>query len=172
LFKEGKMPDRLTPPGYQAVLIGSVGSIEQLDAFAPMEEGSAEGTLMLMRLDFAEFLTEETLAGIEQACFDARVEWWPGYGQIVFADVTRPSVYLAWQKGIAWMPVIIGILVVTMLPALLGGLIWLILPQEIKDLINMLIQMGMMMLVMWLMMSLIKPLTAPERPKRLEEARA
>ena len=59
-----------------------------------------------------------------------------------------------------------------MLPVLLGSLIWLILPQEIKDLINMLIGMGMMMLVMWLMMTLIKPLTAPERPKKLEEARA
>jgi len=31
--------------------------------------------------------------------------------------------------------------------------------------------MGMMMLVMWLMMSVIKPLTAAERPKRVEEAK-
>jgi hypothetical protein len=31
--------------------------------------------------------------------------------------------------------------------------------------------MGMMMLVMWLMMSLVKPLTAPEKPKRVEEAK-
>ena len=165
------MPDRLTPPGHRAVLIGSVGSIEELGAFAPMEEGSAEGTLMLMRLDFAEFLSEETLAGIEQACFETGVERWPGYGHIVFADMSRPSVYLAWQKGIAWMPIIIGILVMTALPALLGGLIWLILPESLKQLITGLIQMGMMMLVMWLMMSLIKPLTAPERPKRIEEAR-
>ena len=48
---------------------------------------------------------------------------------------------------------------------------WLVLPQEIKDLIDMLIQMGMMMLVMWLMMSVIKPLMASERPKRIEEAK-
>ena len=165
------MPDRLTPPGHRAVLIGLVGSIEELGAFAPMEEGSAEGTLMLMRLDFAEFLSEETLAWIEQACFEAGVERWPGYGQIVYADMTNPSIYIAWQKGIAWMPIIIGILVMTALPALIGGLIWLILPESLKQLITGLIQMGMMMLVMWLMMSLIKPLTAPERPKRIEEAR-
>ena len=165
------MPDRLTPPGHQAVLVGSVGSIEELGAFAPMEEGSAEGTLMLMRLDFAEFLPEETLVRIEQACFEAGVERWPGYRQVVYADVTRPSVYLAWQKGIAWMPIIIGILLTTLLPPLLGGLVWLILPDSLKQLITGLIQMGMMMLVMWLMMSVIKPLTATERPKRIEEAR-
>jgi len=165
------MPDRLTPPGYQAVLIGSVGSIEALGAFAPMEESSAEGTLMLMRLDFAEFLSEETLAQIEQTCFEAGVERWPGYGQIIFADVTTPSVYLAWKKGIAWMPIIIGILATTLLPMLLGGLVWLILPDSLKQLITGLIQMGMMMLVMWLMMSFIKPLTASERPKRIEESR-
>jgi len=165
------MPDRLTPPGYQAVLIGSVGSIEELGAFAPMEESSAEGTLMLMRLDFAEFLSEETLAQVEQACFEVGVERWPGYGQIVYADMATPSVYLAWQKGIAWMPIIIGILVTTLLPTLLGGLVWLILPDSLKQLITGLIQMGMMMLVMWLMMSVMKPLTASERPKRIEEAK-
>ena len=165
------MPDRLIPAGHHAVLIGSVGSIEELGAFAPMEESSAEGTLMLMRLDFAEFLPEETLVSIEQACFEAGVGQWPGYGQIVFADISTPSVYLAWQKGIGWMPIIIGILVTTALPALLGGLVWLILPDSLKQLITGLIQMGMMVLVMWLMMSVIKPLTAAEKPKRIEEAR-
>ena len=165
------MPERLMPPGHQAVLVGSVGSIEELAVFAPMEEGSAEGTLMLMRLDFAEFLPEETLIRIEQVCFEAGVERWPGYGQIIYADMATPSVYLAWQKGIVWMPIIIGILVTTLLPPLLGGLVWLILPDSLKQLISSLIQMGMMMLVMWLMMSVIKPLTASERPKRIEEAR-
>ena len=97
---------------------------------------------------------------------------WPGYPYIVFADTATPSVYLAWQKGIAWMPIIIGILVVTLLPPLLGTFIWLILPEEVKQLINALIGMGMMLLVMWLMMSLIKPLTAAERPKELREASA
>lgn len=165
------MPDRLTPPGYRAVLVGSVSSIEELDVFAPMEESSAEGTLMLMRLDFAEFLSDDTLAQIEQACFEAGVERWPRYGQIVYADMASPSVYLAWQKGIAWIPIIIGILATTLLPPLLGGLVWLILPDSLKQLITGLIQMGMMMLVMWLMMSVVKPLMASDRPKRIEEAK-
>jgi len=166
------MPDGLTPPGYRAVLIGSAVTIEELSAFAPMEEGTAEGSLMLMRLDFADFPTGEALAELEGRLQEAGVERWPGYPYIVYAETAVPSVYLAWQKGIAWLPIIIGILALTALPALLGGIIWLLLPQAVKDLINMLIGMGMMMLMLWLMTILIKPLTAPERPKRVEGAAA
>jgi hypothetical protein len=180
LFKEAKMPDRLIPPGYRAALIGSVATIEELSAFAPMEEGAAEGSLMLLQLDFAGFPGSDTLPELEGKLRDAGVHNWPGYPFIVYADTTKPTVYLVWQKGIAWMPVIIGILAMTVLPALLGGFVWLILPQAIKDLINMLINMGMIMLMIWVMTSLIKPLAAPkkpgplpvpERPRRLEEAR-
>jgi len=165
------MPERLTPPGYRAVIIGSAGSIEELGVFAPMEEGSAEGTLMLMRLDFDEFLSDETLVGIEQAFLDAGVERWPGSEIIVYADLTKPSVYLAWQKGLAWMPIIIGLLATMILPPLLGGVIWMLLPESLKQTINTLIGMGMMLLVMFLMMQVMKPLTAPERPKRIEDVR-
>ena len=165
------MPERLTPPGYRAVVIGSAGSIEELGAFAPMEEGSAEGTLMLMRLDFTEFPSGETLAGIEQACYNAGVERWPGYENIVITDMTSSSVYLVWQKGFAWLPVIIGLLATMILPPLLGGVIWMLLPESLKQTINTLIGMGMMLLVMFLVTQVVKPLTAPERPKRLEEAR-
>ena len=164
------MPDGLTPPGYRAVLISSAATIEELSAFAPMEEGTAEGSLMLMRLDFADFPTGEALAELEGRLQKAGVERWPGYPYIVYAETAAPSVYLAWQKGIAWLPIIIGILALTALPALLGGIIWLLLPQAVKDLINMLIGMGMMMLMLWLTTTLIKPLTAPERPKRVEGA--
>jgi hypothetical protein len=165
------MPERLTPPGYRAVIIGSAGSIEELGAFAPMEEGSDEGTLMLMRLDFEEFLSDETLTDIEQAFVDAGVERWPGYQYIVLADMVSPSIYLAWQKGMPWLPIIIGLLATMILPPLLGGVIWMLLPESLKQTINTLIGMGMMLLVMFLMMQVVKPLTAPERPKRLEETR-
>ena len=165
------MPERLTPPGYRAVIIGSAQNIEELGDFAPMEEASDEGTLMLMRLDFDEFLSDETLAGIEQAFSNAGVEHWPGYPYIVHADMTRPSIYLAWQKGMPWLPIIIGILATMILPPLLGGVIWMLLPESLKQTINMLIGMGMMLLVMFLVMQVTKPLAAPERKKRLEEKR-
>ena len=171
----------LIPPGYNAVLLGAAASIEDLNTFTPLEEVAAEGTLVLVRLDFAEFPSEEALSQLEQACSEAGVERWPGYSYVVYAGVDVPSVYLAWQKGIAWIPIIIGLVATTILPPLLGSLIWWLLPQGIKDMITGLINMGMMLLVMFVMMQLMKPLTAlgktkqvkasPAKPE-LEEAKA
>jgi hypothetical protein len=154
-------------------LIGSAATLEGLSSYAPLEEGSAEGSMVLLRLDFADFPSGEAVAGLEKALREKGVPPWPGYSFIVYADTTRPGVYLAWQKGIAWMAVIIGVVAVTALPMLLGGLVWLILPQSLKDLINNLIGMGMMLLVMLVMTQVIKPLTASarEKPKELREAR-
>ena len=165
------MPNGLIPPGYRAVLIGYAPSVEDLSTFVPMEEGAAEGSLMLMELDFAELPSAETLGEVNQACLDAGVPPWPGYEHVVYAETGSPTVYLAWQKAIAWLPIIIGILATVLLPPLVGSVIWLLLPEPVKELITGLIGMGMMMLVMWLMIGLVKPLTAPERPRRVEEAR-
>jgi len=163
----------LIPPGYQAVLVGSATTLEDLNAYAPLEEEIAEGSILLMRLDFADFPSGDVLDGLEKALRDKGVRPWPGYYFIVYADTTQPSIYLAWQKGIPWMTIIIGILALTALPMLLGGLVWLILPQSLKDLINNLIGMGMMLLVMFVMMQVMKPLTAglKEKPKEIGEAR-
>jgi hypothetical protein len=164
----------MMPPGYRALLLGQATNLDDLNVFVPLEESTAEGTLVLMRLDFAAFPTGEMLAKLEGKLKDAGVHTWPGYPFIVHADASRPSVYLAWQKGFAWLPVIIGILALTVLPPLLGSIIWLILPQSFKDLINNLIGMGMMLLVMLVMMQVMKPLTTAmkERPKELKEAKA
>jgi len=163
----------MVPPGYRAVLLGQAASLDDLGAFAPLEEGTAEGALVLMRLDFAAFPTGEMLARLEEKLQEAGVHTWPGYPFIVHADRSRPSVYLAWQKGIAWLPVIVGILALTVLPPLIGSIMWLILPQSLKDLINSLLSMGMMLLVMLVMMQVVKPLTAAmkEKPKELKEAK-
>jgi len=168
------MPYAMVPPGYRAVLLGQAISVEDLGTFTPLEEGAAEGALILMRLDFAEFPSEEALAQLNQACLNKGIPTWPGYDHIVYADLTSPSVYLAWQKGIAWLPIIIGILVTVALPPLLMSLVWWILPEEVKSLISGLVNMGIMLLVMFVMMQFMKPLTAPrkETPKKLKEAEA
>jgi len=165
------MPYAMVPPGYRAVLLGSASRVENLGTFAPLEESSAEGALFLVRLDFTEAPSGEALSQLEQAFFDAGVEMWPGYDHVVYADLDQPSVFLAWQKGIVWMPIIIGIVAVTVLPMLLGGLVWLILPQSLKDLITSLIDMGMMLLVMIIMMQLMKPLTAQEKTKKVKASK-
>ena len=55
------MPDGMLPPGYRAVLLGQAASIEDLSMVAPLEAEAAEGSLMLMRLDFAEYPLSEVL---------------------------------------------------------------------------------------------------------------
>jgi len=165
------MPYAIIPPGYRAALLGQAQTIEDMGTFTPLEEGAAEGALVLICLDFAEQVFEEALGNLEQAFRDAGVEPWPGSEYYVYADVNSNSVYLVWQKGFAWLPIIIGLLVTVVLPPLLTAGLWLILPDSLKSLISSLINLGMMVLVMWLMMSLIKPLMAPEKPKQVEEAK-
>ncbi|WP_103908440.1 hypothetical protein, partial [Dehalococcoides mccartyi] len=118
---------------------------------------------------------------LEQACFDAGVELWPGYSHVVFADVDQPTVYLAWQKGFAWLPIIIGLLVTTVLPPLLGSLVWWLMPESLKNLISGIVNMGIMLLVMLLISKLMPSFTQDKEkvrkvkqvePEKLEEAKA
>ena len=165
------MPYAFVQPGYRAVLLGQAQDIEELGTFAPLEESSAEGALILMHLDFDEPLSEETLGKLEQACCDTGIEPWPGRQYYVYADTDSPAVYLVWQKGMAWLPVILGLLTAMVLPPLLTAGVWLILPDSLKNFISNLINMGMMMLVMFLIMKLV-PAISPEKekPEPIEEA--
>lgn len=165
------MPCAFIPPGYRAVLIGQAQTVIDLGTFAPLEESSVEGALVLVRLDFAEEVPEEVLGNLEMACREAGIEPWLGSEFYVYADTGSPAVYLVWQKGMAWLAIIIGLLSTVVLPPLLTAGIWLILPDSLKNFISTLVNMGMVFLVLWLMMSLMKPLTAPakEKPKQIEE---
>jgi len=164
------MPYAFIPPGYRAVLLGQAQDIASLGTFAPLEESAAEGALVLMRLDFTESPSSEVLASLEQACIDAGVEPWPGSEYYVYADAGSTSVYLVWQKGIAWLPVIIGLLAMLILPPLITAGIWLILPDSIKSLINNLIGMGMMLLVLFLVMKMMPSLSPEkEKPRQVKE---
>ena len=164
------MPYAFIPPGYRAVLLGHAQDIASMGTFSPLEESAVEGALVLMRLDFTEAPSSETLSGLEQACRDAGVEPWPGSEYYVYADTSSTSVYVVWQKGIAWLPVIIGLLVTLILPPLFTAGIWLILPDSIKSLINSLIGMGMMLLVLFLMMKMMPALSPEEeKPRQIKE---
>ena len=165
------MPYAFVPPGYRAVLLGQAQDVEELGTFSPLEEGAEEGALVLIRLDFTEPPSEEMLGNLEQACRDAGVEPWPGSEYYVYADTASPIAYLIWQKGLAWLPVIIGLLAVTVLPPLLTTGIWLILPDSLKSLISNLVNMGMMMLIMWIVMKMVPTLSPEkEKPKQIKEA--
>ncbi len=165
------MPYAFVPPGYRAVLLGQAQDIADLGTFSPLEESAAEGALVLIRLDFAELPSEEALTQLEQACRDAGIKPWPGNEHYVYADMGSPTVYFVWQKGFAWLPVIIGLLAVTVLPPLLTAGLWLILPDSLKSLISNLVNMGMMMLMMWIVMKMMPaPSREKKKPKEVEEA--
>ncbi len=160
------MPYAFVPPGYSAVLVAQAPNVEDLGAFAPLEESTSEGTLVLLKLDFLEPVPEEKLTEIERACRDAGVESWPGSEFYVYADTNTNSVYLIWQKGLAWLPIIIGIVGMTVLPPLLGSFLWWIMPDSLKNLIN----MGMMILMMWVVSKIMpSPTRDKEKPKQVTE---
>ena len=126
-----------------------------------------------MRLDFTEAPEAETLSNLEQVCREAGVEPWPGSQYYVYADTATSAVYLVWQKGFAWLPIIIGLVATTVLPPLLTAGIWLILPDSLKSLISNLVNMGMIMLVLFLVMKMMPALSPKkEKPKRIEEKAA
>jgi hypothetical protein len=160
------MPHAFVPPGYSAILVAQASRVEDLGAFAPQEESTAEGTLVLLKLDFLEPVPEAKLIDLEQACRNAGVEPWPGSEFYVYADIDTNSVYLTWQKGLAWLPIIIGIVAMTVLPVLLGTFLWWIMPESVKNLIN----MGMMILMMWVVSKIMPvPTREKEKPKQVTE---
>ena len=164
------MPNGLLPPGTRAYFLGSAASIDELGAFMPLEEGAIEGTLMLARLDFAEFPEPSSLEELNSVLSNAGVVPWPGYPYIVYASATEPAVFLHWTKGIAWLPIIIGGLATIVLPPLLGAGLWLIIPDPVKNMIESLFSLGMMALVMFAMVKMIPALMPrEEKPEEIKE---
>jgi len=150
------MPNGVLPPGYRAQLLGSATSIGGLDFLAALEESVSEGGLMLMRLDFARLPSNETLSELSQKLSQEGVPAWPGYSHIIAVDAEQVSVYLGWVKGMAWASIIVGILLLMVLPALLGGLIWWLLPESVKSMIEMMVMMGIVFLMMKMMTPMLR----------------
>lgn len=165
------MPAAALASGYRAVFLGLANSAEELGIFVPLEEGTDEGALILMRLDFSNYPLPEALSQLNGSCLDRGMPPWPGNSCIAYADTAEPVVYLAWQKGLAWMPVILGLLATLILPPLLIAGIWWILPESVTSLIESVATLGMMLLPMFLIMQFMKPPMASKKPKEKEEAR-
>ena len=99
----------VVPPGYQAYLLGTVTSLDDLGEFSAMEQGAAPGSLMLAQLEFEEAVDSSTLAELNSELAAAGVPPWPGSSVVAFTDPTEPVLYIAWQKyETAGWPLIIG----------------------------------------------------------------
>lgn len=143
------------PSGYRAVLVGSSCGLPA-ELFTPLEEGAAEGTLVLMRVDFSGYPTPKELEALERALAEAGVPCWPGHQRIVYAEMAEPSIYLAWVKGLAWMPIIVGLIGATVALPVIGTVLWWIIPDEIKQMITMTVELMLLGGLVLVMMPMLK----------------
>jgi hypothetical protein len=137
------------PIGYTTYYAGSFEDLAAEKAqIATQEESAPEGTLALLELTLSEAPESDVLITLNNQLLSAGVPPWPGYSNVVFADSTDPKkVYIAWTKGFVWTPIIIGIIFL-ILPVILGGILWFLIPQGVKD---MMIMMGLMMVMIPIM---------------------
>ncbi len=149
-------------PEYRAVLLGSAANLNDLAVYAPQEEGTPEGSLMLLEIQLGSAIPAATIDEINLKCAEAGVIPWTGLSQIAFTDLTGQVLTLQWVKAFAFMPIIVGILLLTVLPAILGAVIWWLIPESIKQIINMVI----MMLVMMMMMKMITPMISAGKKEK------
>jgi len=142
------------PVGYTTYYAGTFEDLAtQQSVMAAQEEATPEGTLVLLELNLSEVPSPETMVELNSQLLNAGVPPWEGYGNVVFADSTDSrKVYIAWIKGFAWTPIIVGILFLV-LPLILGGILWLLIPQGVKEMIMM---MGLMMVMIPMMRMVTK----------------
>lgn len=153
------------PTGYTTYRAGQFEDLATQGAqVSALEESSPEGTLVMLELNLPEPIQPELLVELNTRLHTAGVPPWPGYTDIAFADASQPKVYVAWTKGAIWTILIIGIIIM-ILPVILGGLIWLLIPQAIKDLI---VMAGMMMIMMFMMKTMTKEIKTKPAAKKTE----
>jgi hypothetical protein len=151
------------PPGCRPALLASLEGISA-DLFAPLEESASEGALMLMRVDFRGFPSAGALKSLEQGLIAAGVPCWPGYQRIVYAEGSEPSIYLAWVKGLAWMPIIVGLIGATVAIPVIGTVLWWIIPDEIKQMITLTVELMLCGGLMLVMMPMVKGRDSKKKP--------
>lgn len=140
------------PAGYTTYYGGAFEDLAAAQAaVAAQEEVTPEGTLVCLELTLSEPAPLEALVELNSRLLAAGVPPWEGYGSVVFADSAGPKkVYVAWTKGIAMGGIVIGILLF-LLPTILGGLIWFLIPQRVKEMMIMMGFMAIMLPIMGMM---------------------
>ncbi|RLC92156.1 MAG: hypothetical protein DRI39_08800 [Chloroflexi bacterium] len=146
----------MIPSGYKAVLVGSVASLEDLVSLRPVEEASAEGSLMLLQIDLGQAVSSSILQQIDQKCQAAGVEPWPWTVTYAWAEPGSTTMYVAWQKGVAWLPVIGGILGSVLLLPVLGIFLWWLMPESLKSTISDMVSTTIMMVMILFMGKLMQ----------------
>jgi hypothetical protein len=154
---------------YRAILLASSTNLDDLKLYQAQEETTPEGSLISLELHFDDYPDAQALGELNQKCLDAGVLPWFGNTQIVFTHPNTTIVTLQWTKEFAWLPIIIGLVATTILPVLLGAVVWWLIPEDVKNMITSLVTM----MVMFFMIKMITPMFTPaEKPKQIEGAKS
>jgi len=158
------MIELLAKHGYQPIFLGEFSSEEDINYAASLENSFPEGAPMLLKLTFTEVPSRQSLAALEVEL--AKTDAGRLLQNYVYLDSNDPaSVYVVYTKGIALSGIIGSIMLLIGLPIILGILAWTFLvPDSVKQMVNMMIPLIMMMIIMKIMSGAIgKP-----KPKRID----
>ena len=148
------------PAGYQVRLLAVAGSLDELDNFVPLEGGLPEPSRVLLQIGISGDAYAKALE-LNNALLAQGVPYWPEHpGIVAFSE--GDTIFIAWMKGFAWMPLIIGLLFG--LPLILPIILWFVDPgfrQTMEAMVGFLVMMVMMIF----MMRMTREMTTPAKPK-------
>lgn len=153
----------MIPTGYQTRLIGTANSLDELNMFVPLEEGLPELSRVLLQVAVSPDADIQTIAGeLNAKCLEQGVPQWPEYpGQIVF--IQDNTLYLAWTKGIAWLPIIIGLLVAI---PFIAPIILLFVSPTFRAIVEFIPTLLLMFVLMIFMRKMSEAMVGPPKPKK------
>ena len=176
------MINEIISQGYTSRFLGAYNDFETLSAHvAPFEMSSAVGSKYFMQLNLSRALTAEELSTIETDMANAGIaKWTSTYIDVSEAD--NKTIYIAWEKGgytttsygnVSTLA-ILGTILIILIPVLIGGIVWLILPDSTKKIISTMITMGIMVVMMKVMGGMFgdkdKPKEVKPRKTKTEKA--
>jgi len=149
------------PPNLTAEQVTSIDSLSGLAGITELEAAQPEGQRMLVGITFQwRFPFFEWAAGLVNLMLKGSIPFpvtedvpyqyqnqyiqltpWPEFTDIVFVDPTEPVWYIAWVKTSPWWQAILAAMAgtfatyvgIAFLVLFLGAVVWRVLPQEIKQ---------------------------------------
>jgi len=152
--------------GYHQQLIGQFKTEEQLQQLSQFEESLPKGAPVMITLTFESEPSYDSLYQLEVEISKT------GVGKVfdfyVYQETADPrTVHIVYTKGGILSTILIGMLILVGVPLLLGGLIWTFLvPDAVKQIIDVILMMVVMFIMMRVMGAAIKdkPKEPPPTP--------
>lgn len=161
------MAINIIPGGYTAQIIASGTTIEELTSIVtPLESSIQDGTLMIVEMQYSDYPTAEQISDLNQFLLGAGITPWAGK-PLVYVDGESPTVCVACVKTSGFMGFIGGGFLALIGIILIGGIVYMLLPESVKSVIEMMITLSIVVIMMKIMTPMMKG-TQPEEPQPKE----